>query len=136
MLQQDYLMRLVMEFAGGIRRALERAGKHNDPSGAAALLESAVGEATDLDGDTLLSLAPESIATIMEISGTDPKVTEFMARSLLLASRYYEDAGEPGLAELRAAQAFAIAEAYGHVLAREDVEDEGMEEFLDGYRDS
>lgn len=114
MLTQDYLVRLLVDFAAGIMRSMQRATNQRDPKGAAEMLEMAVGESVDMDGATLLSLSPDSIATIMQVSGVDPSVTEYIARSLLLAASYYEDAGESASAGLRASQAKAIASAYGH----------------------
>lgn len=130
MLERDYLMRIIMELGAGIRRSLERAEVDRDPEDAAKLLEMAMGEAVDIDGATLLSLAPESIATIMQATGTDPAVTEYVVRSLFLASHYYASAGNGPLAELRTLQAEAVAAAYGHAITREDAAPAAMEEAL------
>lgn len=46
------------------------------------------------------------------MSGVDPRVSEYIARSLLLASGYLAEAGEGDLSALRAEQARALAEAY------------------------
>ena len=112
MLHQDYLMRILIQFAEAIRRSMQKATEEQDPRGAADMLEAAVGEATDMDGGVLLSLAPESIAGVMQISGTDPRVTEYIARSLMLAATYLREAGDDALADIRVAQATAIAAAY------------------------
>lgn len=128
MLTQDYLVRIMVQFAEVIRRSLIRSSKERDPRGAADMLEDAVGEATDIDGSVLLSLSPESIASVMQVSGVDPHVTEYIARSLLLASGYLHEAGDHGLAEIREQQARAIAEAYGHDLP-------GTPEELAGFLD-
>ena len=78
------------------------------------MLEDAVGEATDIDGATLLSLSPESIASVLQVSGTDPHVIEYVVRSLALASVYLRESGdEEQLADLRLQQARALADAYG-----------------------
>ena len=103
MLEQDYLMRILLQFAEAIRRSWSRAVEDRDPRDAANMLERAVGDATDIDGATLLSLSPESIASVMQVSGVDPRVSEYIARSLLLASGYLGEAGEHELAALRAA---------------------------------
>jgi hypothetical protein len=113
MLTQDYLVRMLVEFAGAVMRTIQRANDERDPEAAADMLEGAVGEATDLDAGALLSLSPDSIAQIMQVSGVDPAVTEYMARSLALASEYRRQSGNDELAELRLAQAHAIADAYG-----------------------
>lgn len=141
MLQQDYLMKLLLQFFNAMVRASELKDDKEDPQGAADLLEDAIGNATDMDGGVLLSLAPESIAQVMKVSGVDPNVTQFIARSLLLESVYLADAHRNGLAMVRAAQAQAIAEAYGFELP-EDASDfeaitEGLEEAAaeGGFRD-
>ena len=110
MLEQDYLMRILLQFAEAIRRSWARSVEDRDPRDAANMLERAIGDATDIDGATLLS--PESIASVMQVSGVDPRVSEYIARSLLLASGYLAEAGEGELSALRAEQARALAEAY------------------------
>ncbi|MFR0707558.1 MAG: hypothetical protein ACLSIH_11020, partial [Eggerthella lenta] len=52
------------------------------------------------------------IASVKQVSGVDPRVSEYIARSLLLASGYLAEAGEGDLSALRAEQARALAEAY------------------------
>lgn len=112
-LEQDYLMRIVLQYAEILRRSWFKARGEKDPKGAADMLEAAVGEAADIDGDALLSLAPESMASVLQVSGTDPRVCEYIARSLLLASAYLRDAGQGALADVRLEQARALAAAYG-----------------------
>lgn len=130
MFEQDYLMRIIAQLLGAIRRSMERAAGEDDPDGAAHLLDTALGDATELDGEALLSLAPESMAQVMQISGVDPHVTEYIARSLLLSSRYYAEAGNAEASALRQRQAFALAAAYGHSLTEEAVTDEEIEALL------
>ena len=131
MFERDYLMRLLVQFVEAVRRSWFMARKDEDPKGAAELLENAVGEATEIDGATLLALAPESMAAVLQVSGTDPGVVEYVARSLALSSVYQRDAGDEALADLRLAQAQALAQAYGielpddpESLAREALSDE------------
>ena len=129
--ERDYLMRMIIQFVEALRRSWEQAKNDEDPLGAADLLEEAVGQATDIDGATLLSLAPESMVGILQVSGTDPRVIEYVARSLALASIYQRDAGNDALSELRLAQARALSDAYGldlpddpeQLACLEDVED-------------
>ena len=132
MFEQDYLVRLLLQFFQGLLKSYERRNEKDDPQGAADLLEAAVGEATEMDGHALLSLAPESIASVMRVSGIDPDVTQFIARSLLLESVYLIDAGNTTLAATRSAQARAIAAEYGFELPDDpsdfDSITEGLEE--------
>ena len=130
MFEQDYLMRMIFQLMNALRRSMDRAGGEEDPEGAARLLDTALGDATDLDGAALLSLAPESLAGVLQVSGIDPHITEYLARSLWLSARYYGDAGNTALAELRAQQAEAVAAAYGHDLTAEDASDEALEQLL------
>lgn len=131
MFERDYILRLIAELGAAMRRSMERTAElDRTPDDSAKLLEAAIGNATDFDGVTLLSLAPESIAQILQVSGADPRVTEYMARSLLLCARYYEEDGNIALADLRAQQARAIAVAYGHDLPDDAATDDAVLNFL------
>ncbi len=136
MFERDYIMNLLVHFAAAIRRSMEQDEKEHDPDEAARMLDLAVGDAVDLDSDMLLNLAPDSAAGLLQVSGTDPQVTEYIARSLLLSSSYYAKAGEGSLADLRATQAHAIAEAYGHDLPDGEMSCDDMEDFLDAQQSS
>ena len=131
MFEQDYLVRLLLQFFQGLLKSYERHREQEDPQGAADLLEAAIGEATDMDGAVLLSLAPESIASVMQVSGIDPNVTQFVARSLLLESVYLQDAGDEGLARTRREQAHAIAQEYGFELPPDPSDFETITEGLE-----
>lgn len=112
MLERDYVMRKIMQIGAAIRRSLLNEDKTSDPLDSAYLLESAVGQATNLDGEVLLSLAPNSIAQVMGVSGVDERVAEYIARSLMLAADFLMQAGQSERADLRRAQAHAVADAY------------------------
>lgn len=118
MFQQDYLMKLIMQFIQGIQRSMERASEEdeNDPESAADLLEATIGVATEIDGGVLLSLSPDSIASVLQVSGTDPAVAEYIGRTMFLESDYLHRAGRAEDALLRLEQARALAEVYGFVL--------------------
>ena len=132
MLEQDYLMRLLMQFFAAINRSIQREQEDEDPQDAADILEQAIGQVTEMDGATLLSLSPDSIAQVMQVSGIDPNVTQFVARSMLLESVYLEKGGNIELARVRDAQARAIASSYGFDLPDDpsdfDAITEGLEE--------
>lgn len=131
MFERDYLMRIIAELGAAIRRSIDRAQSDRDPSDAATMLDAAIGAATDLDGAALLSLSPDSIASVLQVSGTDPAVTEHLCRSLLLAGRYYAESGNAALASLREGQARAVAEAYGHNLDESMGDPDAVLAFLD-----
>ena len=117
MFEQDYLMKLLMAFYQALFRSLQKVeDEDEDPKEAADTLDEVVGNAVGMDGSSLLALSPESIPAVLQVSGTDPRVTEFVARSLILSSEYLTQAGHTQLASLRAEQARAIASAYGFEL--------------------
>lgn len=116
MFEQDYLMRLILQFFRGMVRSWELKEDEDDPELAAETLETAIGNATDMDAGVLLSLSPDSIAQVLQVSGTDPNVIEYVSRGLLLESVYLTDAGNAEMAAIRAAQARALADAYGFQL--------------------
>ncbi len=134
MFQQDYLMRLFMQLAEGIRKSIRRAIDEKDPEAAADMLEATVGEATELDGAVLLSLAPESIASVVQISGTDPRAVEYICRSLLLEAEYLREAGKSDKAELRSQQAYALGDAYGIDLTDVSLDEDALEEFFESTK--
>ncbi len=120
MLQRDYLVQLITQFIQAIFQSRELALKKRDPQAAADLLEAAIEQAVDMDGAALLSLTPESMASVLQISGVDPKIIGYVAHSLLQEADYLDTSGSSELAQLRKAQGIALFEAYG--LCEEDVE--------------
>jgi hypothetical protein len=122
---------MIMQLIESIRRSMEAAnGSQEDPEAAADLLETGIGAAVDMDGAVLLSLAPESIADIMAVSGTDPRVAEYVGRSLFLEASYLERIGRSDTADLRCRQARALADAYGFILDETLGGQAAMEAFL------
>ena len=109
-------MRMLLNFFKALMDARSRALNEKDMLGAAEVLENIVGEASSLGAEMFCNLAPESMATILQTTGTDPDVTEYMARSLMQAAECRDKGGDAETAQLRRQQASAIAEAYGHDL--------------------
>lgn len=134
MFENDYLMRMIMQLIEAIQRSINMARNNEDPAASAQMLEDAIGAATELDGGVLLSLSPDSIAEILEVSGTDPAVVEYVGRSLYLESTYLAQAGKMELATLRAEQALALGEAYDFSLDEELGAEEAMQAFLENER--
>lgn len=130
MFEQDYLVRILTQFAAAIRNSMLLATKDKRPRLAAEQLETSIGEATDIDGEVLLSLAPESIAGVMQVSGTDPKVAEYIARSLLLEAEYLREADLDQKADLREQQAYALGAAFGFEVALDMLTEEEWDEFF------
>jgi hypothetical protein len=128
--EQDYLMRMILQFTRAINRSMLKAAGEEDFEGSAKLIEAAIGDATDMDGDVLLSLAPESMAGVLHVSGTDPKIAEYIAQSLLLEASYLRDAELDARADLREAQARALAQSFGFEIGLEELTEEEWEEIF------
>jgi hypothetical protein len=112
MLEQDYLMRMILAFFEAINRSLEEDKEHH-PEEASDFVENGISQALDMDASLVLGLAPESFANIVKVSGNDPRVVEYVVHSLMLDAEYKEEAGEVGVAELRRQQADALADSFG-----------------------
>lgn len=135
MYEQDYLLRLISQLVQAILHAqnmVKRAEKggeeqegtqeENDPLGAATMLEIAFGEAIEMSPDPVLSLAPESMAGVLQVSGVDLQLAPHLVECLLLEADYLRLGGRPGLGDLREKQAEALALVYG-LNASEEEED-------------
>lgn len=132
MLHRDYLVEQFIRFADAIRISLAKArGDSPDPLAAADQLEAAVGSATSIDGATLLLLSPESIASILQVTDTDPDIVEYLARTLLLESQFLMEGGDEFRSRLREQQAQAIARGYGIGLSAQMVTEDELEALFD-----
>lgn len=130
MLQRDYLMRLIMQLVEAITRSMQRTAGKENPGLAAEILDEAIGDAIELDGSVALGLAPASLASILAVSDTDPRVIEYVAHSLALSSQYWQEAGKEDMSSLRFAQALALADSYGFEIERDVEPEAAMQAFL------
>jgi hypothetical protein len=112
MLHRDYLLEVIEQFVNTVSHALAKALLEHDME-AAEEVEAAVAELVQLDPSTAMSLTPESLVTMMILSGTGDAVSGYAAYALNKLGVAYEQMGEAQLAEERRAQAVAIADAFG-----------------------
>lgn len=135
MFERDYIMKMLADLLQAIVKSMLQSEKEENPYLAAQTLEAAIGNAVDMDASVFLALSPESMASIMAISQTDPRSTEYIARSLALASDYNRKAGSPEIADLRMGQAQALADAFGHDISDMMTDPQSaMQEYLDQER--
>ena len=128
MFENDYLMRIFLQFIAALKRALRQ---HTvSPEARAADLEQLVGEAVNIDARLLFSLAPESLVSMLQIGEFDEGLGGYILRSMYLEADLLEEAGLYERANLRRSQADAIARAYGFDITAEDATSEALEEFL------
>ena len=112
MLQRDYILEMIVRFAEALARALKLAVLQRDIRGCEEV-EQEVAGLLELDSSTALALSPESLVTIMSLSGMADSTAEYVAYALDRVADAYEDLGKPETADIRRLQAEAVADAFG-----------------------
>lgn len=111
MLQRDYILEIIEQFVNAVLLSLRKALVKQDRE-AAEEVEEAVATLLDLDPSVALELSPDSLVTMMLLSGMADSVAEYVAYTLHRLGDAYEGAGEESLAAIRRAQAEAVAESF------------------------
>lgn len=113
MLERDYLTEMLEHFVETVSRALLNSVEeiHLDDI---ETIEREIGEVIDLDGDQALQLAPDSLVTLLVLSGTGDTLSAQMAYALHKLSEMYAAQGDEMTAGLRNLQAEAIEQSFGH----------------------
>ncbi|MGO5267793.1 hypothetical protein ACTQ1D_03815 [Parafannyhessea umbonata] len=111
MLQHDYLLEVIGRFVETVSASLRGALCDGDFARVGEV-ERAVGELLDLDAQTAMALSPQSLVTMMTLSGVGESVAAYAAYALDKVALAYERQGDDAEASLRRAQATAIAGAF------------------------
>ena len=112
MLQHDYLLEIISQFVDVATAALRGAVMDGDVE-SAGQAEDAIAGLLDLDPEVALQLSPDSLVTMMLLSGVADSLAGYVAYTLRRLSGAYADMGRAALAELRLAQARAVEESFG-----------------------
>lgn len=112
MLQHDYLLEIIAQFVEAITAALRRAFGTGDLS-AAGEAEEAIAGLLDIDPVIAMQLSPDSLVTMMVLSGVGDAVAEYVGYALDKVGDAYAAAGRRELAEVRHAQAHAVYGSFG-----------------------
>ena len=112
MLQHDYLLEIIAEFVQTVMKALRHARKNGDRESLQEL-DAAVCDLLDLDPQLALRLSPDSLVTMMLLSGMGDSLAEYVAYSLRMAADAYDQLGDSQTALERRAQSQAVAESFG-----------------------
>ena len=115
MLQRDYLLELISQFVESISKALRTAQSLKEPHSAldaAASVEQDVASLLDMDPAVAMNLSPDSLVTMMVLSGLGESLAEYVSFALMRVADIYERTGDRDTAEFRRAQACAIAESF------------------------
>lgn len=110
--QSDYVMRLIEQMGGLVRRAMEkmRTGGAEEPY---ELAGQAIGLALDMDPSVASRLSPQSMASLLELGNHDDRVIELVAQAIELEAEVLQSAGEMIAAEVRRDQARAVRSLIG-----------------------
>lgn len=112
MLHKDYLLEIISRFVESVSVALKRALLERDMN-AAQEVEDSVAALLDLDPNTAMNLSPDSLVTMLLLSGIGDSLASYVAYALDRVGDAYDDAGDSTTAALRWDQAEAIAESFG-----------------------
>ena len=111
MLQHDYLLEIISQFVDAISRALlDAVGKGSLKDAKDA--EQAIAGVLDLDPNVALRLSPDSLVTMMLLSGVGESLAGYVAYALRKLSQAYDGMGEDELSDLRLSQARAVEESF------------------------
>ena len=112
MLHRDYLLEIIARFVDTVSVALLGAIRQRDLTSAREV-EDAVAALLDLDPQTAMNLSPDSLVTMMILSGMGDSLASYVAYALDRLGDAYDDMGEKQLAAVRWDQAEAVAESFG-----------------------
>lgn len=111
MLQRDYILEIINDFTNAVMEGLGLAIKNQSEQSLGGV-EAAVAELIDLSPETALALSPDSLVTMMLLSGVADSVAEYVVYALDRLSRVYEKLGDTDKAGLRRQQAEAVAQSF------------------------
>ncbi len=126
MLHRDYLMDIIQNFVNTVLNCLRSALLERDVHSCVEV-EQAVGELLDLDAASAMALSPESLVTMMQLSGVGDSVASYVAYSLNRVGDAYQRNGYDTLAKTRHEQASAVAVAFGWSLSQVPEEFQDLE---------
>lgn len=112
MLHRDYLLEIISRFVEAVSAALRHALLEGDAT-ATSEVENSVAALLDLDPATAMNLSPDSLVTMMLLSGMGDSLASYVSYALDKVGDAYDDRGDAQTAALRWDQAEAVAESFG-----------------------
>ena len=113
MLHRDYLLEIIAQFVETVMAALRHAVLDGDKASAVEV-EDAVAALLDLDPQTAMNLSPDSLVTMMLLSGMGDSLAGYVSYVLDRVGDAYDNQGDHETAKLRWDQAQAVAESFGY----------------------
>ncbi|MCL2632520.1 MAG: hypothetical protein FWD45_05500 [Coriobacteriia bacterium] len=129
MFENDYIMRMILQYLRFLRQALQQ--KHKDPREAAMDIEQQIGQAVNIDSSLLFSLSPDSMVAMLELSGYDQRLAEYMVRAMALNASLLEQAGFINQADLRRQQLEALILSFRLEIEAAELTVEALEAFTE-----
>ncbi len=105
--QSDYMLRLIEQMGGLIRRAAEKL-RTGGTEESYELADQAIGLALDVTPSVASRLSPQSLTSLMELSSLDDRVIELVAQAIDVESDVLQSHGEMIAASVRREQAAAV----------------------------
>jgi len=105
--QSDYVLRLIDQMGGLIRRAMEKLGR-GDAAEADELAGQAIGLALGMDPALASRLSPQSLVSLLELGSLDNNVVELVAQAIELEVEVLQTGGDTIAAGVRRDQAGAV----------------------------
>jgi hypothetical protein len=109
----DYVMRLIEQLNGLIRRAMEKLGAR-DTEEPVELAGEAIGLALGMDPTLASRLSPQSLVSLLRLGGLDDHVIGLVARAIELEGQALEAGGGMIAAGFRHEQATAVRSLLDH----------------------
>lgn len=130
MLENDYIMRMIMDLVRSISRVYNLPGLDKDD--AMDDIEDNVAKAVNIDKELLFSLSPESMVSLVAMGEMTDELASYVCRALFIEVKMLEAEGKLETASLRRQQAIALANEYGCDIPDSAKSAEGlMREFLE-----
>ena len=129
MLHRDFIADAIEQFGRAVRRWLRPALLERDLESVQGI-EQAIGRLLELDGAEALSLSPQSLVTMMQLSGIADSVAGYVSYTLLRLGDAYDAMGDSDTAAVRRQQAAAVASSFGCELGTVPEEYEDLERMI------
>jgi len=120
---------MILQYLRFLRQALQQ--KHKDPREAAMDIEQQIGQAVNIDSSLLFSLSPDSMVAMLELSGYDQRLAEYMVRAMALNASLLEQAGFINQADLRRQQLEALILSFRLEIEAAELTVEALEAFTE-----
>ncbi len=111
MLEHDYILEIIRQFCDAVTHSLRHAIDHHDQESCTEV-EREVADLIELDPETAMQLSPDSLVTMMLLSGMGQSLGGYVAFSLGRLATVYDEMGQGDVAAIRRVQARAVAQSF------------------------